>query len=153
MTDKELKKMSRRELLELLLRQTKKSEGLEEKINALEKKLSDKILLVEEKGSLSEASVAICEILERTQQAADIYEINSKKMADDRAAEIMDNAAKKAETIVREAEDYLKHILDCLNKASVSCPELEKILQEEPAVEYENPAAQFDIGEIKEYQG
>ena len=51
MADKELKKLNRKELLELLIIQTRKSEQLEKRVKELEEKLADKIVKIESSGN------------------------------------------------------------------------------------------------------
>lgn len=91
MTDKELKKLSRVELLELLLAQTKKVEELEAKIlkkeeefqkqkEALEKKIESREILIEKAGSIAEASLILNGVFEAAQKAADQYLENIKLM-------------------------------------------------------------------------
>lgn len=93
MTDKELKKLSRVELLELLLTQTKKVEELEAKLQkkeeefqnqkeALEKKIESREILIEKAGSIAEASLILNGIFEAAQKAADQYLENIKLMED-----------------------------------------------------------------------
>lgn len=80
MTDKELKKMSRSELLELLLEQTKEVERLREKLLAAESLLADRHLRVEFAGNLAEAVLSVNGVMDAAQKAAEQYLFNIQKM-------------------------------------------------------------------------
>ena len=80
MTDKDLKKMSRTELLELLLEQTKEVERLREKLLTAESLLSDRHLRVEFAGNLAEAVLSVNGVMDAAQKAADQYLFNIKQM-------------------------------------------------------------------------
>ncbi len=80
MTDKDIRKLSRTELLELLIDQTKENEALTERIeeqvtqiNELKKRLEDRAILIENAGSIAEASLRLNEVFEAAQAAADEY--------------------------------------------------------------------------------
>lgn len=80
MTEKELKKLSRAELLELLLIQTKEVETLREKLTQAEILLADRYLRAEMAGSLAEAVLVVNGVMEKAQAAADQYLENIRKM-------------------------------------------------------------------------
>ena len=81
MADKELKKLNRKELLELLIIQTRKSEQLEKRVKELEEKLADKIVKIESSGNLAEAALKLSGVFEAAQTAAEIYLESLKKAA------------------------------------------------------------------------
>lgn len=78
MTDKELSKLNRRELLEILLKLRKKNDELEKELEETKTKLADKELKIEKSGSIAEASLALTKIFEEAQKAADLYLANVK---------------------------------------------------------------------------
>lgn len=73
MTDKDLRKLSRKQLLELLLKQTQRADELEKRLMETEKRLADKKLILAETGSIAEASLKLNGIFEAAQEAADQY--------------------------------------------------------------------------------
>lgn len=73
MTDKTLKRLSRSELLELLLAQTRERE-------ALEKKLEDRQLQIEKAGDIAHAVLEINGVMNATQAAAQQYLDNIARM-------------------------------------------------------------------------
>ena len=80
MDEKELRKLNRQELLEILLEVTEENEELKGEINTLRKKLRSKAMMIENAGSLAEASLKISGVFERAQLAADVYLRNLKRM-------------------------------------------------------------------------
>ena len=76
MATKDLKKLSRAELLELLIEQTDENRKLTEEIDELRKKLADKILTCDESGSLAEAAIKLNGVFEAAQAACDQYIAN-----------------------------------------------------------------------------
>ena len=85
MTDKQLKKLSRRELLEMLILQTRKVENLEKQLEEANRKLADKRLLVENAGSLAEAVMKLNGVFEAAEKAAQQYVDNIRLKAEEEA--------------------------------------------------------------------
>lgn len=73
LTNKELKKLSRKELLEMLVIQTRISEQLEKRVKKLEEQLEDKRVKIENAGNLAEAALKLSGVFEAAQAAAEIY--------------------------------------------------------------------------------
>lgn len=80
MTDKELKRLSRAELLELLLEQTKKVERLQKKLEEAEAALEDRRLRINNAGNLAQAVLEINGVMEAAQAAAAQYLENMAAM-------------------------------------------------------------------------
>ena len=78
--NKELKKLKRKELLELLLEQTKRIEELENEIDNLNKKLESKKVIFKNAGSLADAALQLSGIFSVAQETADIYLSNIKDL-------------------------------------------------------------------------
>lgn len=81
MTEKELKKMKRPALLEILVSQSKEIDRLKAELEQKEKELEDRRIIIEKSGSLAEASLEIFHVLESAQKAADLYLENAKRAA------------------------------------------------------------------------
>jgi len=79
MMDKRLRKIRKKELLEILLEQAKKIEELEKELERTQKKWNSKRIIIEEAGSLAEASLMLNNIFETAQQTADQYLFNVKE--------------------------------------------------------------------------
>ena len=79
MTDKELRKLNRAALLELLVEQGRQLESLQERVKELEGQLASRELNPEETGSIAEAAIKVNEVFESAQRAADQYMENIKR--------------------------------------------------------------------------
>ncbi|MGT2722383.1 hypothetical protein [Streptococcus porcinus] len=79
---KDLKKLSRKELLELLLEQQLLIEKQEKELKEIKVKLNNQKIEIEDSGTLAEASLRLSGIFEAAQEAADIYLKNIKRQSD-----------------------------------------------------------------------
>jgi hypothetical protein len=73
MIHKELRKLNRRELIDIIYQMKKNEQQLQEKITALEAAREEKRLRISKAGSVAEAAVAITNVLNAAQEAADLY--------------------------------------------------------------------------------
>lgn len=73
MTDKELKRLSRAELLELLLAQIEKNEELEHRLKKAQTALEDRRIKIEKAGTMAEAALRLNGVFEAVDQAAQQY--------------------------------------------------------------------------------
>lgn len=73
MTEKELRRLSRTDLLEMLLEQSKEVQRLQQELEETKRKLEDRRLMEQEAGSIAEAALRINKVFEAAQQAADQY--------------------------------------------------------------------------------
>lgn len=99
MTEKELKRLSRSELLELLLIQTRERELLEEKLEEAERKLEDRQLRMEKAGDIAQAALAINGVMEAAQAAARQYLESIERMEREtrqHCEEMRNNASRKS---------------------------------------------------------
>mgnify|MGYP007103626150 CR=1 FL=1 len=103
MTEKELRKLGRAELLELLLEQAREFEALEQRLNAAEAALQSRQLQLETCGSIAEASLKLNGVFEAAQKAAEQYQQNVERLcqekisaAESQAQEILARAKKAA---------------------------------------------------------
>ena len=106
MTEKELKKLSRAELLELLLMQTRESELLQMKLEASHQELDNRELKIRKAGTLADASIALNGVLESAQNAAQQYLDNIALMEQEnreRCIRMLD----EVEQVLMEAEQIL----------------------------------------------
>lgn len=69
----DLKKLSRKELLELLIDQVKENENLKKELEACRKELERREIVIDNAGSLAEASLEIFDIFKKADEAAKLY--------------------------------------------------------------------------------
>lgn len=84
MTDRELKKLSRAELLELLLEESRENERLRGQLKKAKELLASKTIKIENAGSIAEAALALNNVFEAAQKAADQYLENVRRLAEER---------------------------------------------------------------------
>ena len=128
MTDKEMKRLSRAELLELLLIQTKETECLEKKLEEVEAKLTDRQLQIEKAGDLAHAALAINGVMEAAQAAAQQYLDNVMRMdreAAQRGERILSNARQEIEASRQEVEQAWHEIEKARQEIDASRQEVE----------------------------
>ncbi len=80
MTTKELKKLKRSELLEMLLARTEEVERLRAELDEAQKKLDDRAILLENTGSIAEAALKLNGVFEAAEEAAKQYLENIERM-------------------------------------------------------------------------
>lgn len=124
MTDRELKRLSRGELLEMLIAQTEENQRLQSRLEEVEAQLSDRRIAIEKAGTLAEAALALNGVFEAAEAAAKQYVENIQQLSGKQTAinqklqEETEQACQKlrldAETqaaeIRREAEAYSKKL-------------------------------------------
>lgn len=125
MKQKELKRLTRAELLEMLLAQTQESERLRAELEEARAQLSDRELKVSEAGDLAQAVLAVNGVMEAAQAAAKQYldsidrmqrEIaqtkeNTERMereTQERCEKLLADARKQADRIKRAAANRKK---------------------------------------------
>lgn len=95
-----LRKLKRRDLLEIMLAQSREIDRLREQVDALQAQLDDRNLKLEKAGSLAEASLAVTKVFDEAQKAADLYLENVRRLppeaAQKAAAERKAEAERKA---------------------------------------------------------
>ena len=73
MTERELKKLSRADLLELLLNERRENEGLRQQLEEAERKLADRRIQLEQAGSIAEAALRLNGVFAAAEAAAEQY--------------------------------------------------------------------------------
>lgn len=111
MTDKELQKLKRVELVELLLRQVEENQrlkdriyDLEDELNEVKDKLDDRQIILRKAGSIAKASLELNGVFETAQKAADEYLNSIMAIYNDQK----DKAAKADAAYKRRGEQLLQ---------------------------------------------
>lgn len=79
MTDKELRKLKRNELLEIMIELEKENMELKKRLEAAESELESRRIALSEVGSIAEAALALNDVFDAAQRAADQYIENVKE--------------------------------------------------------------------------
>lgn len=107
MTDKELKKLHRRELLELLVQQTEDNEGLQAQIDVLTMQLQSRNLNISKAGSLAEAVMQINDMFRTADAVAKQYLDNVRDLVDKQeeiCAQMEQECQEHCDEMIAEAE-------------------------------------------------
>ena len=83
MTEKELRRLSRRELLEMLITRTIENERLTEELQQARKELSDREFIQDRAGSMAEAALQLNGVFEAADRAAREYLGNIRRRVEE----------------------------------------------------------------------
>ena len=73
MNNKDLKKLSRRELVEIIYQMKKNEQRMQEEIEALRAALEEKRIKIAQAGSIAEAAASLTDLFAAAQATADLY--------------------------------------------------------------------------------
>lgn len=114
MTDKELRRLRRDDLLQILINQQKELDDLNAALDKAKEELEKKRIAIQESGSVAEAALRLNGVFEAAQAAADQYEEQMRAEADEMRAHAeieRDNAKKMVEDATRSARTEAERIL------------------------------------------
>ncbi len=107
MTERELKKLNKNQLLELLKEQTERANRLEMEFEEVKRKLQERKLIENNAGSIAEAALKLNGVFEAAQAAADQYLDNIERISGQQALatkRIEEEAQAKADAMLVETE-------------------------------------------------
>jgi hypothetical protein len=142
-----LRKLNRLELLEVLTALSNENDRLKSEVDNLNKQLQDKLLAVENAGSLAEAALAVNGYFADAQAAADQYLENAKAIdacAKIEAERILTDAYRKAAEIIDAASDSV------CNPESIQAAEADSAESANSVVETAAAEAETEVAEDKE---
>lgn len=133
MAEKDIKKLGRSELIEIIYQLKKSEQELQTQVEALQSQLLDRKLKVEKAGSIAEAALLLSDVFSSAQAAADTYVAEIKRRHASVEAEcsrIISEAKKKAEEILREANHQKDSIEQQCNVSRAELLKVQKVLRE-----------------------
>lgn len=86
-TDRELRRLSRADLLELLLAESRENEQLRARLEEAEKKLNSREIELQSAGSIAEAALRLNGVFEAAEQAAQQYLENIRRISEGKSHE------------------------------------------------------------------
>lgn len=120
MTDKELRRLSRADLVEIIYEVRQNEAALQEEVESLKKQLDEKQKKISKAGSLAELSASLNGLFESAQATADqylqeisdIYEYAQKLKTDTerRAAAVANQALKERTELLRQTEEECRRM-------------------------------------------
>ncbi|MDD7601793.1 MAG: hypothetical protein PUK54_04170 [Firmicutes bacterium] len=111
MTDNELRKLSRSELLQMLIAQMEENKALQTSLEKAQAQLADRQIVAEKAGSLAEAALSLNGVFQAADDAARQYLENIARISQQQDAacrKIQADAEQKAAQIIQEAEEHKK---------------------------------------------
>lgn len=127
MKEKDLKRLSRAELLELLLVQTRETERLQKKLEKAETELSNRYLQIKKTGDLAHAVLEINGVINAAQAAAQQYLDNIIRME----SETKQRCEKMLSDAQNEAEQIRKNAYKAERSENMLLEEIYELLSEE----------------------
>lgn len=113
MTDKEFKRLSRSQLIDIIYQLQLKQEKLTTENEKLSNALADKRLRVSKAGNIAEAALEIHNVMQTAQDAAEHYLEEIRMMRDEteeKCRRLLEKAQKEADDIVAQAKkNYPSH--------------------------------------------
>ena len=109
MTDKEIKQMSRSELLELLIAQMEENEILRNRLEKVEAELQSRQISLDKAGSIAEAALLLNGVFQSAEEAARQYLENIRNLSEKQeevCRQLEEQAQENANAIMEEAERY-----------------------------------------------
>ena len=106
MTEKDLRKLNRYQLLELLIVQTERADKLQAQLDEAVRQLNEQNLQFSSLGSMAEAALQVSGVFQAAQKSADLYLDAAKKQAE----KIEEDAHKKAAEILVQAQEQANRI-------------------------------------------
>ena len=103
MISKELKRLSRRELVDIIYQLKKNEQEMQEEIESLKTELQDKRIRISTAGSIADAAMSVTNVFSAAQMTADLYLREISCMREDTEKE----CAKKVEEAEKRARDIL----------------------------------------------
>lgn len=132
MTEKELRRLGRGDLLSLLLEQSRENQRLQEELQSAQNALADKTLCIENAGSIAEASLQLNGVFKAAEEACQQYKDNimhlsrqqetvcaqREKESREKAAQIIEDARKQAEETISNAQKQSAEMLEAAKTES-----------------------------------
>ena len=116
MTDKEFKRLSRAQLIDVIYQLQLRHEELIAKNERLEKELEDKRLRISKVGNIAEAALEIHDVMLAAQDAAAHYVEEIEIRANDEYQRICQEAQDKAASIIEKAQREAEKIMSRAKK-------------------------------------
>lgn len=136
MTEKELRRLRRTELLELLVEQGRIVERLQKEVTALRAEAEERRISIEKAGSIAEASLSLTKIFEDAEEASKLYMENIERRSEDqdrinalreeeskkRAEQLIMTTAKKCREMEAATAQKCRQMLEAAAKRAGSVP-------------------------------
>lgn len=155
MTEKELKKLRRADLLELLLEKTKENEQLLAETADLKRQLASRTIAIDKAGSIAEAALQLNGIFDAAQDAAAQYLENIRSMSEgqeqlcsrikaeteEKCRQMEAETIEKCKTLESDTEERCSQMED---KARIRCREMIEKANEEASARWADASGKLE---------
>ena len=131
MTDKEFKRLSRSQLIDIIYQLQLKQEELTEDNEKLSKALDDKRLRVSKAGNIAEAALEIHNVMQAAQDAAAHYMEEMKLRCDEEYQQTLKKARENAAAILAKAQQEADEIVAQAKKENPDCDSVGEVIFKE----------------------
>ena len=116
MTDKEFKRLSRSQLIDIIYQLQLKQEELSADNEKLAAELADKRIRIEKAGNIAEAAIGLHDVMKAAQEAADHYLKEVRLRIDEKHDQLIKAAENEAAAIIEKAKQEAAEILAKANE-------------------------------------
>lgn len=134
MTDRELSKLRRTELLEMLIAQGKEYARLQEQLKEAEQAVQERELAIQEAGTMADAAFRLNDVIGSAQKAVDLYTENVNRLMEQKqqqadaalteakvyASQVITDADERSQWLLTAARDQAAHILEAAHAEAKS---------------------------------
>lgn len=124
LTEKDLKKLGRAELLELLIEITEENQKLRAELEKAEEQLSDRRVIMDRCGNIAEASLQLNGVFQAAQDAAEEYLANVKIYSESRQEVFTRIEGEAKETARRMLEETRRKCILMEDEAKKKCEDM-----------------------------
>lgn len=138
MISKELKRLSRRELVDIIYQLKKNEQEMQEEIELLKNELQDKRIRISTAGSIADAAMSVTNVFSAAQMTADLYLREISCMREDtekECAKKVEEAEKKVRDILADGEKKFDTLKAAYKK---ECARWQQLKSEVAALEEKN---------------
>lgn len=119
MTDKELRKLSRTELLELLLVQSRELDKMNKELEAMQQQVRKREIALNQAGNIAEAALQLTGIFEAAQAAADLYLENVMSPVSDtekRCIQMLEETQRQCEQLRASNHEAIRQVWEIIRR-------------------------------------
>lgn len=126
LTEKELRKLGRGDLLNLLLEQSRENQRLREQLQAAQDALADKAICIDQAGSIAEASLQLNGVFQAAERACQQYTENIVRLSQHQQVICAQREKESQEKALQIVADAQKQAEDATTAAQKQCDEMLK---------------------------
>ena len=132
MISNELKKLNRRELVDIIYQMKKNEQLLQDEITSLQRELQEKRIRLADVGSIADAAVSITDVFAAAQNAADLYlhEISCMKAETEKeCSQMIEEARKAVDKIFADGRKQCKELSVLYEMKAAECRQIQEELR------------------------